>query len=51
METVSIQYPCLVNTVDLGADEELVLEWSQLAVKGTPKSAKGQTAFDQLVAG
>ena len=49
METVSIQYPCLVNTVDLGADEELVLEWSQLGVKNTPKSAKGQSAFDQLV--
>ena len=48
MEIVTIQYPCLVNTVDLGADEELVLEWSQLAVQGTPKSAKGQTAFDQL---
>ena len=50
MEVVQIQYPCLVNTVDVGANEELILEWSQLAVKGTRKSEKGQNAYDQLEA-
>ena len=32
MEVAQIQYPCLVNTVDVGANGELILEWSQLAV-------------------
>ena len=50
MEVVQIQYPCLVNTEDVGANEELILEWSQLAVKATPKSDKGKNAYDQLVA-
>ena len=50
MEVVQVQYPCLVNTVDLGINEELILEWSQLAVKGPPKSDKGKNAYDQLVA-
>ena len=50
MEVVQIQYPCLVNTVDVGANEELILEWSQLAVKAPPKSDKGKNAYDQLVA-
>ena len=45
---VEIGYPCLVNTVDLGIDEELVLEWSQAVVKPPPKSAKGKNAYDQL---
>ena len=50
MEVVQIQYPCLANTVDVGVNEELILEWSQLAVKGPPKSDKGKNAYDQLVA-
>ena len=48
MEVVQIRYPCLVNTVDVGLDEELILEWSQLAVKGAPKSEKEKNAYDQL---
>ena len=49
MEVVQIGYPCLVNTVDVGADEELILEWSQLAVKkAAPKSEKKKNAYDQL---
>ena len=48
-EVVQIGYPCLVNTVDVGIDEELILEWSQLAVKAPTKSAKGKNAYDQLV--
>ena len=47
-EVVQIGYPCLVNTVDLGIDVELVLEWSQAVVKPPPKSAKGKNADDQL---
>ncbi len=50
MEVCQIQYPCLVNTMDVGPNEELILEWSQLAVKGTPKAEKGKNAYDQLVA-
>ena len=45
-----IQYPCLVNTMDVGPNEELILEWSQLAVKGPTKAEKGKNAYDQLVA-
>ena len=45
-----IQYPCLVNTMDVGPNEELILEWSQLAVKGPAKSEKGKNAFEQLQA-
>ena len=47
-EVVQIGYPCLVNTVDVGIDEELILEWSQAAVKATPKSVKAKNAYDQL---
>ena len=50
MEVCQIQYPCLVNTMDVGPNEELILEWSQLAVKGPAKSEKGKNAYDQLVA-
>ena len=33
-----------------GPNEELILEWSQLAVKkAAPKSEKGKNAYDQLV--
>ena len=48
-EGVEIEYPCLLNTVDVAMDEELVLEWSQAVVKNTPqKSQKGKNAYDQL---
>ena len=50
MEVAQITYPCLVNTVDTEPDEELILEWSQLAVKGPEKPDKGKNAFDQLLA-
>jgi hypothetical protein len=50
MEVAQITYPCLVNTVDIGPDEELILEWSQVAVKGPAKSEKGKNAYDQLLA-
>ena len=50
MEVALIKYPCLVNTVDIGPDEELILEWSQVAVKGPAKSDKGKNAYDQLLA-
>ena len=50
MEVSQIQYPCLVNTMDVGPNEELILEWSQLAVKGPAKAEKGKNAYDQLVA-
>ena len=50
MEVAQIQYPCLVNTMDVGLHEELILEWSQLAVKGPANSEKGKNAYDQLVA-
>ena len=50
VETCQIQYPCLVNTMDVGPDEELILEWSQLAVKGTPRAEKEKNAYDQLIA-
>jgi hypothetical protein len=50
MEVCQIQYPCLVNTMDVGPNEELILEWSQLAVKGPTKAEKGKNAYDQLVA-
>ena len=50
MEVCQIQYPCLVNTMDVGPNEELILEWSQLVVKGPEKSEKGKNAYDQLVA-
>ena len=50
MEVALIQYLCLVNTVDVGANEELILEWSQLAVTAPRKSEKGQSAYDQLEA-
>ena len=42
MEVAQIQYPCLVNTVDIGPNEELILEWSQVAVKGPAKIDKGE---------
>ena len=49
MEVAQITYPCIVNTVDIELDEELILEWSQLAVKGPEKPDKGKNAFDQLL--
>ena len=50
MEVSQVQYPCLVDTMDVGPNEELILEWSQLVVKGPTKSDKGKNAYDQLVA-
>jgi hypothetical protein len=50
MEVSHVQYPCLVNTMDVEPDVELILEWSQLAVKGPAKAEKGKNAYDQLVA-
>ena len=43
MEVAQITYPCLVNTVDIGPDEELILKWTQVAVHGPEKLAKGKT--------
>ena len=48
MEVAQITYPCLVNTVDIGPDEELILKWTQVAVHGPEKLAKGKNAYDQL---
>ena len=50
MEVALIKYPCLVNTVDIGPNEELILQWSQVAVKGPAKLDKGKNAYDQLLA-
>lgn len=49
MEVAQITYPCLVNTVDIKPDEELILEWSQEAVQRPEKVEKGTNAFDQLL--
>ena len=48
VEVAQIMYPCLVNTVDIGPDEELILKWTQVAVHGPEKLAKGKNAYDQL---
>ena len=47
-EVAQVSYPCLVNTVDIEPDKELILSWSQQAVKPPPKKAKQKNAFDQL---
>ena len=49
MEVAQITYPCLVNTVDIKPDEEIILEWSQEAVQRLEKVEKGKHAFDQLL--
>ena len=49
-EVAVIQYPVLVNTVDMRPDEELILRWSQQGVKGPTKSEKEKNAYDQLLA-
>ena len=48
LEVALIKYPCLVNTVDIGPDEELILKWTQVAVHGPEKLAKGKNAYGQL---
>ena len=48
MEVAQITYPCLVNTVDIEPNEELILKWSQQAVKAPPKAQRQKNAFDQL---
>ena len=47
-EIALIQYPCLVNSVDVEKDEELILEWSQEAVLAPKKKKKDD--YDQLSA-
>jgi len=47
-EIALIQYPCLVNSVDVEKDEELILAWSQGAVLGPKKKRKND--YDQLSA-
>jgi hypothetical protein len=49
-EVAQIKYPVLVNTVDMRPDEELILRWSQLGVRGPTKSDKEKNAYDQLLA-
>ena len=49
MEVSQVKYPCLVNTMDVGPSVELILEWSQLAVKGPPKAEKVKNCYDQLI--
>ena len=49
-EVASVQYPCLVNTVDLAINDELILQWSQVALKAPAKSEKAKNAYDQLLA-
>ena len=48
-EFAHIQFPCLVNNVDVEADTELILKWSHEAVTKTEKE-KRKNADDQLVA-
>ena len=48
MEVAQVEYACLVNTVDIEVDEEIILNWSQQAVKGPAKGPKQKNAFDQL---
>ena len=50
MEVSQVKYPCLVNTMDVEPNAELILEWSQLAVKGPPKAEKVKNCYDQLLA-
>ena len=47
-EIALIQYPCLVNSVDVEKDEELILAWSQEAVLAPKKKKKDD--YDQLSA-
>ena len=50
-EVAQVSYACLVNTEDIEPDTELILAWSQKAVKAVPKAAKQKNAFDQLADG
>ena len=49
-ESFHVQVPVLVNNVELEADKELVLTWSQEAVC-KPKQEKRRNAFDGLMSG
>ena len=48
-ECTHVEFPCLVNNVDVEADTALVLKWSQDAVV-KPKEEKRKNAFDNLMA-
>ena len=48
MEVAQIMYPCLVTTVDLEPDQELILKWEQVAKLAPAKAEKGKNAYDQL---
>ena len=40
-EVAQVSYPCLVNTVDIEPDKELIVRWWQQVVKGPHKQKKG----------
>ena len=48
MEVAQITYPCLVTTVDIEPDQELILKWEQVAVLAPAKAEKGKNAYEQL---
>ena len=47
-EVAQVSYACLVNTEDIEPDTELILAWSQKAVKAAEKPARQKNAYDQL---
>ena len=47
-EVAQVSYPCLVNTVDIQPDQELILSWSQQALRGPQTKTKQNNAFDQI---
>ena len=48
MEVAQVSYPVMVNTVDIADGADLILSWSQEAVKPAAKKGKEKNAYDQI---